>query len=120
MKKIIFNKYSLIVGTIIFVIIFASLISEIYNRTLDDTKRDHQLQQLEMSKTVAKEINYLLDHIFNDMKFLANHAKTKKEESNFPEYFLSAYEPSLVRSIFIADENIKILNSTGEPFPDWA
>jgi signal transduction histidine kinase len=120
MKKIIFNKYSLIAGTIIFVIIFASLISEIYNRTLDDTKRDHQLQQLEMSKTVAKEINYLLDHIFNDMKFLANHAKTKKEESNFPEYFLSAYEPSLVRSIFIADENIKILNSTGEPFPDWA
>ncbi|MGB5849131.1 MAG: ATP-binding protein, partial [Ignavibacteriaceae bacterium] len=71
------------------------------------------------SKTVAKEINYLLDHIFNDMKFLANYAKTKKEESNFPEYFLSAYEPSLVRSIFIADENIKILNSTGEPFPDW-
>ncbi|MGB5849574.1 MAG: hypothetical protein WBH40_13860, partial [Ignavibacteriaceae bacterium] len=61
MKKIIFNKYSLIVGTIIFVIIFASLISEIYKRTLDDTKRDHQLQQLEMSKTAAKGINYLLD-----------------------------------------------------------
>ena len=120
MKKLIFNKYSLIAGTIIFVIIFASLISEIYKRTLDDAKKDHQLQQLEMSKTAAKGINYLLDHLFNDMKFLANYAKMKKEESNFPEYFLSAYEPSLVRSIFIADGNIKILDSTGEPFPDWA
>ena len=120
MKKIIFNKYSLIIGTIIFVLIFAFLISEIYKRTLDDTKRDHQLQQLEMSKTAAQGINYLLDHIFNDMKFLANYAKSKKEESNFPDYFLSTYEPSLVRSIFITDENIKILNSTGEPIPDWA
>ena len=120
MKKIIFNKYSLIVGTIIFVIIFAFLISEIYKRTLDDTKRDHQLQQLEMSKTAAQGINYLLDHLFNDMKFLANYTKTKKEESNFPDYFLSTYETSLVRLIFITDENIKMLNSTGEPFPDWA
>jgi signal transduction histidine kinase len=120
MKKIIFNKYSLIVGTIIFVLIFAFLISEIYKRTLDDIKRDHQLQQLEMAKTAAQGINYLLDHFFNDMKFLANFAETKKEESNFPEYFLSAYEPYLVRSIIITDENIKIWNSAGEPFPDWA
>ncbi len=120
MKKIIFNKYSLIIGTIIFVLIFAFLISEIYKRTLDDIKRDHQLQQLEMAKTAAQGINYLLDHFFNDMKFLANFAETKKEESNFPEYFLSAYEPYLVRSIIITDENIKIWNSAGEPFPDWA
>jgi signal transduction histidine kinase len=120
MKKIIFNKYSLIIGTIIFVLIFAFLVSEIYKRTLDDTKRDHQQQQLEMSKTAAQGINYLLDNIFNDLKFLANYANTKKEESNFPDYFLSTYEPSLVRSIFITDENTKISNSTGELFPDWA
>jgi signal transduction histidine kinase len=120
MKKIIFNKYSLIIGTIIFVLIFAFLVSEIYKRTLDDTKRDHQLQQLEMSKTAAQGIIYLLDNIFNDMKFLANYANTKKEESNFPDYFLSTYEPTLVRSIFITDENTKISISTGEPFPDWA
>jgi signal transduction histidine kinase len=120
MKKIIFNKYSLIIGTIIFVLIFAFLVSEIYKRTLDDTKRDHQQQQLEMSKTAAQGINYLLDHIFSDMKFLANYIKSKKEESNFPDYFLSTYEPSLVRSIFITDENTKISNSTGELFPDWA
>jgi len=111
---------SSIIGTIIFVLIFAFLVSEIYKRTLDDTKRDHQQQQLEMSKTAAQGINYLLDHIFNDMKFLANYASTKKEKYNFPNYFLSTYEPSLVRSIFITDEYTKISNSTGEPFPDWA
>jgi signal transduction histidine kinase len=120
MKKIIFNKYSLIIGTIIFVLLFAFLISEIYKRTLEDTKKDHQLQQLEMAKTAAQGINYLLDHLFNDMKLIANYAVAKKEGANFPEYLLSTYEPSLVRSIFITDENIKILNSTGEPFPDWA
>jgi two-component system NtrC family sensor kinase len=120
MKKIIFNKYSLIIGTMIFVLIFAFLISEIYKRTLDDTKKDHQQQQLEMSKSAAQGINYLLDNIFNDLKFLANYANIKKEESNFPDYFLSTYEPSLVRSIFITDENTKISNSTGEHFPDWA
>jgi signal transduction histidine kinase len=73
-----------------------------------------------MSKTAAQGINYLIDNIFNDMKFLANYTKTKKDESNFPDYFLSTYEPSLVRLIFITDEKNKILNSTGEPFPDWA
>jgi signal transduction histidine kinase len=120
MKKIFFNTYSLIIGTIIFVLIFAFLISEIYERTLDDTKRDHQLQQLEMSKTAAQGINYLLDHLFNDMKLIANYIITKKEGVNFTDYLLSSYEPTLVRSIFITDENIKILNSTGDPFPDWA
>lgn len=119
MKKIIFNKYSLIIGTIIFVLTFAFLISEIYKHTLDDAKTDHQLKQLEMAKTAAHGINYLLDHFFNDMKFLAYYAETKKEGYYFPDYFLSTYEPYLVKSIFITDENIKILNSTGEPFPDW-
>ena len=120
MKKIVFNKYNLIIGTVIIALIFALLTSEIYRHTLDDTKRDHQIQQLEMSKTVAKEINYLLDHIFNDMKFISNNAKTNEEKSNFPEYFLSTYEPSLVRSIFISDEQARISNLHGDPFPDWA
>jgi signal transduction histidine kinase len=120
MKKKIINKYSLIFGTIVFALIFAFLISEIYNRTLDDIKRNHQQQQLEMSKTAAQGINFLLDHLFNDMKLIANYAVTKKEGTNLPEYLLSTYEPSLVRSIFITDKKIKILNSTGEPFPDWA
>jgi signal transduction histidine kinase len=120
MKKIFFNTYSIIIGTIIFVLIFTFLISEIYERTLDDTKRDHQLQQLEMSKTAAQGINYLLDHLFNDMKLIANYIITKKEGANFPDYLLSTYEPTLVKSIFITDENIKILKSIGEPFPDWA
>jgi signal transduction histidine kinase len=120
MKKIVFNKYSLIIGTVIIALIFAFLTSEIYERTLDDTKKDHQLQQLEMSKTVAKEINYLLDRIFNDMKFISNYAKTKEEKFNYPEYFLSNYKPSLVRSIFILDEEARISNLHGEPFPDWA
>jgi signal transduction histidine kinase len=120
MKKIVFNKYSLISGTVFIALIFAFLTSEIYKQTLDDTKKDHQIQQLEMAKTVAQEINYLLNHIINDMKFISNYAKTNEEKFNYPEYFLSTYEPSLVRSIFISDEEAIISNLHGVQFPDWA
>jgi signal transduction histidine kinase len=51
---------------------------------------------------------------------LSNYAKTNEEQFNFPEYFLSTYEPSLVSSIFISDEQAIISNLHGDPFPDWA
>ncbi|MEJ2196024.1 MAG: hypothetical protein P8X73_14335, partial [Ignavibacteriaceae bacterium] len=120
MKKIIFNKYSLIIGTIIFVLTFASLISEIYKKTLDDTIKDHQIQQLEMSKTATQGINYLLDHLFNDMKLIANYIISKNEGTNVPEHLIDTYEPTLIKTLFIIDANNRILNSTGEFLPDWA
>ena len=122
MKKVIFNKYSLIIITILFVIISAFLINDIYRRTLDDTKKDHQLQQLEMSKTAAQGINYLLDHFFSDMKFLSAQYKNRNDISSIssmPGYSLNTYEPSLVRSIFITDNNLNIANTTGKTLPNW-
>ena len=84
MKKIVFNKYSLIIGTVIIALIFAFLTSEIYERTLDDTKKDHQLQQLEMSKTVAKEIREQVkwfedNYEWVDVEVPARPATTRKE-----------------------------------------
>lgn len=124
MKKLLFNKYTFIFSIIIFILVSAFLISDIYKRTLDDTKKDHQLQQLEMSKTAAQGINYLLDHFFSDMRFLAAQAEKNYNDihtfSSMPDYFLNTYETSLVRTIFITDNNINILHFSGEPFPDWA
>ena len=124
MHKIKFNKYWFIFGTIVFILLFTFLVQEIYERTLEDNKKDHQEQQLEMVKNGAQGINYFIEHISKDMKFLTVFPNISTMDSSssppFIDYFLSTYEPSLVRTIFFADRNGKILYSAGEPSPDWS
>ena len=119
-----FNKYWFISGTIAFIVIFTFLVTDIYEQTLDETKRDHQLQQLEMAKTAAQGINYLIEHLFSDMRFLAAYIDSKKEAFDLPishsGYFFNSYESSLVSTVFITDQNAQIQILAGEPFPDWA
>jgi signal transduction histidine kinase len=99
-------------------------VHEIYLRTLEDNKKDHQEQQLEMVKNGAQGINYLIEHISKDMKFLTVFPNITNLDSNssplFIDYFLSTYEPSLVRTIFFANRNGKIRYAAGEPYPVWS
>lgn len=124
MDKLKFNKYWFIFGTIVFILLFAFLVREIYERILEDEKKDHQEQQLEMVKNGAQGINYFIKHISKDMKFLTIYPNISTVDSVssplFIDYFLDTYEPSLVRTIFFTDRNGKILYSAGEPSPDWS
>lgn len=123
MHKIKFNKYWFISGTIAFILIFAFLVFNIYERTLDDTKHNHQLQQLEMVKNAAKGIDYLIEHLYVDMKFFKMYPEIKESNlissQSFFDFFLSTYEFSLVQTIFFMDQNAEIFYFAGDPFPEW-
>ncbi len=110
-----FKKYWIISGTLGFVILFAFLVVEIYTRTLEDEKKDYQLQQLEMAKNAALGISYLLDHLSSDIKFLSNLPQIRKADNNSIKYldeFLKAFESPIISNAFITDRDGNMLYST--------
>jgi signal transduction histidine kinase len=116
-----FKKYWIISGTLTFVIVFAFLIVEIYTRTIEDEKKDYQLQQLEMAKNAALGIGYLLDHLSSDIRFLSSLPQIKKTDSNSIKYlneFLEAFEFPVISNSFITDRYGNILYST-RATPNW-
>ncbi|RPI73500.1 MAG: sensor histidine kinase [Ignavibacteriales bacterium] len=117
-----FKKYWVISGTLAFVILFAFLVVEIYTRTIEDEKKDYQLQQLEMAKNAARGISYLLDHLLNDVKFLSSIPEIKKADSSSVSYlnrFLESFESPIIGTVFITNRNGNILHSTGNKVQDW-
>lgn len=122
MRKYIFNKYWLVFSTIVFAFLFVFLVENIYQNTLNDTKRNHQEQQLEMAKTAAQGIDYLLEHLAGDMKFTAlNYVSSDKtfKPSNINSDYFNIYDSSLVKSVIITDPDGIIRHSAGNPVPEW-
>ncbi len=116
-----FRKYWIISGTLAFVILFAFLVVEIYTRTIEDEKKDYQLQQLEMAKNAATGISYFLNHISNDINFLSSIPEIKKMDNSsvkFLNQFLYAYESKMISSIFIFYKSGELLCSSGIQIPE--
>ena len=72
------GKYIIIAGAILLTVLFLFLVNRIYTNTLEDAKRDHQLQQLEMAKSVAQGINFFIEHLVRDMKLLTHNPDVLK------------------------------------------
>ncbi|MFC2102862.1 ATP-binding protein [Bacteroidota bacterium] len=123
MKKYRFNKYWFIFSTVIFIILFVFLVTSIYQNTLDDTKKNHQEQQLEMVKTAAHGIEYFLKHLLGDMEFTALSFQSINEyyssSNSYSENYLATYDSSLIKTIILVDRNAQIQNSFGEFVPNW-
>ncbi|MGE5621087.1 MAG: sensor histidine kinase [archaeon] len=126
MQKLSFSrhrKYWLIMGPVIFVVLFASLIAGIYRNTLDDIKKDHQFQQLEMTKSTAQGITYLIDHLANDIKMLSSYPGIRNV-NNHSLSFISRFpvksESQIVRSIFIVNRKFRVCCFLGEKVESWA
>ncbi len=116
-----FRKYWIISGTLAFVILFAFLVVEIYTRTIEDEKKDYQLQQLEMAKNAAAGISYFLNHISNDINFLSSIPEIKKMDNGsvkFLNQFLYSYESNIISSIFIFYKSGELLCSSGIQVPE--
>lgn len=117
-----YKKYWLVLGPVIFVVLFASLIAGIYTNTLDDIKRDHQFQQLEMTKSTAQGITYLIHHLVSDIKLLSYYPGIKDINSHslsFIKKFPITYDSQIVRSAFITNKKLKVCCYTGEPVDAW-
>jgi signal transduction histidine kinase len=117
------KKYWIISGTLAFVILFAFLIVEIYTSTLEGEKDDYKLQQMEMAKNAASGINYFIDHLASDLRFLAAYPEIQnpgKNNSEFTEELFRDYNPGIVHSVFFTDTLGNIIHSAGKLFPHWA
>ncbi len=66
------GKYLVITGVILLTVLFLFLVNRIYTNTLEDAKKNHQLQQLEMAKSVAQGINFFIEHLVRDMNLLTH------------------------------------------------
>jgi signal transduction histidine kinase len=118
-----YHKYILISVIIISVLTFAYLINKIYNVTLDDAKKNHQLQQLQKAKIVAEGINYFMEHLVNDMSLLVTNSKiiTNKDLilKEYINHFKDDTNKTIISSVLISDSSSHIIFFAGEDLPDW-
>jgi signal transduction histidine kinase len=117
------NKYiftALLTGV---AVVFLFLTHMIYTLTLEDAKKNHQLQQLEMAKVVTEGTRYFLYHLVKDMELLTtNTGLAEKRESDFShllEQFRFTYDETVISSIIIINNNSGIKAVSGEIPPEW-
>ncbi|HSD64340.1 MAG TPA: cache domain-containing protein, partial [Ignavibacteriaceae bacterium] len=117
-------RYFIASGIILIVLVFLYFVNKIYTNTLDDAKYDHQLQQLEMAKSVAQGINFFIEHLIRDMKLLTHNPDIinvpVKSNYNSLNFFKENYDSTIIRSIFLADSSGRVMFGVGKPLPQWS
>ncbi len=119
------GKYLIVAGVLLLLtVLFLFLVNRIYTNTLEDAKRDHQLQQLEMAKSVAQGINFFIEHLVRDMKLLTHNPDVLKlpnrNEYASLRFFKENYDSTIIRTIFLSDSSGNILFTTGNLLPSWS
>ncbi|MBU2506584.1 MAG: sensor histidine kinase [Bacteroidetes bacterium] len=121
--KILTNAFVIISGTITFMIMVIIAVIKIYDLTLNDSKRSHQLQQMEMAKAAGNGISTHLDHIVKDMHLLTDFEGIQDLEpssvSTNVNHLFNHYDREDVLSIFIADSDANLIHIEGDSLPDW-
>ncbi|UCF65856.1 MAG: hypothetical protein JSW33_08525 [bacterium] len=123
MHKVNFNKILIVAGTILSAIIFIIATVKIYNLSLSEQKRSHQLKQMEMAKATSLGINTHLEDIVEDMRLITFFEEIQKLDTlqlnKIMTNFFRHYEKETVRSIFIADKHGNVLYAKGGELPAW-
>lgn len=117
------KRYSIISGIILLILIFLFFVNKIYTNTLDDAKYDHQLQQLEMAKSLSQGINFFIEHLVRDMKLLThnpNIIRIPDKDYSSLKFFKENYDSTIIRSIFLTGNSGIVLYSIGKKLPQWA
>lgn len=121
MKKRI-NKYLLSASLFLFAAVFLFLTNQIYTLTLEDAKRNHQQQQLEMAKVVTEGVRYFVYHLIKDMQLLTNNPSLRSDKDNvfhdFVDQFRVNYDQSIISSIIVRN-NSKSWYISGKKPPQW-
>lgn len=119
-----FSKFALIALIGIVILIFAYLIKEIYSITLEDAKKNHQMQQLEMVRVVSEGVGFFLEHLIKDMELLTSsrqfQGKSEIVISGIIDQFRANYDSSIIKTIIIIDSTENIMLAGGKKPPDWA
>ncbi len=113
----------LIIVILITVFVFAYLIQKVYSVTINDAKKNHQTQQLQMAKVVSSGINFFMDHMVKDMQLLIENANLNQNNystlKNLIHKFRQQYDQAIINSIVLTDSARRISYSTGENLPVW-
>ena len=115
-------KYLFVIVLISITALFLFLINNIYSLILEDTKKSHQMQQLEMTKVVSEGISYFMDHLVKDMDFLTRNLQLendKLELKKLIENFRVSYDQKIISTIIIADSASNTVYYTGKKPPEW-
>jgi signal transduction histidine kinase len=118
------NKYIFGFTLVIIASVFLFLTNLIYTLTLDDAKKNHQMQQLEMAKVVAEGTKYFISHLMKDMKLIAgNPAFANSNETEFHsliDQFRYNYDHSIISSVFIVRSDSGSVYISGKNPPAWS
>ncbi len=117
-----YYKYLFLFTLISITALFLFLINHIYSLILEDTKKSHQMQQLEMTKVVSGGISYFLDHLVKDMDFLISNPKLENDNIELKKLidnFRISYDQTIISTIIIADSTSNTIYNTGKKPPDW-
>jgi signal transduction histidine kinase len=119
-----YYKYVLILVLLSTIILFAYLINKLYTVTLEDAKKNHQMQQLQMAKVVAEGINYFMEHLVKDMSLLSENPRISNSKDFLLKDFVNHYKPNfdktIISSIILSDSSSRIIYYTGKVPPEWA
>lgn len=115
-------KYLFFIVLISITVLFLFLINNIYSLILEDTKKSHQMQQLEMTKVVSEGISFFLDHLVKDMDFLTSNPKLENDNIELKKLidnFRISYDQTIISTIIIVDSSSHIIYYTGNGPPGW-
>ena len=116
-------KFLILTGTALIATVFLLAVIKMYDDTLNDAKKDHQMQQVEMAKAATTGIRFYLKNLVEDMRLLSSYPNVKsfneKSIKLNTHYIFKHYSEKMVRTIFIADKNFRIIYSEGSKIPDW-
>jgi signal transduction histidine kinase len=122
-KNDLFLKSLFISGTVVVTVIFIYAVLLIYEITLSDAKKNHQLQQMEMAKAAVLGISIYLNQLKDDIYLFSEFPGVKDYDN---ESFLKGasllynhYNEKIVEKIFIKTKDENIIFPEGDVIPDW-
>jgi signal transduction histidine kinase len=92
-----------------------------YDYILNDAKKNHQMQQMEMAKAAASGISSYLSGLADDMRFLSDYPGVKGLDKEVikknAELMLDHYNDKIVKTIFVLNGDGRLVYFTGKIRP---
>ena len=122
MKKDKTIRFLFISGTVFIAIFFIVMVINTYDYILNDAKKNHQMQQMEMAKAAASGISSYLSGLADDMRFLSDYPGVKNFDKKIiqtnTDLLLDHYNDKIVKTIFVLDGEGRPVYYTGTNPPD--